>query len=176
MIGIIIPGQLLITGGPLTANMVVCDVNNPTQVNNISLFQSEALPDGYAASLYYSVTPFTTIEFLGCVCNQRPSDIFYTGWSLNPLVNNNPQVKLCVRLEKLTDVQMAYEQKIKFDINQEFAKRVAKNLYNYLDSFNQNQDTNKQLLVVPLNSLETWYDKFLQKYKIDPNFLMKTDI
>ncbi len=32
---------------------------------------------------------------------------------------------------------MAYEDKIKLDINQEFAKRVAKNLYNYLDSFNQ---------------------------------------
>ena len=34
-------------------------------------------------------------------------------------------------------MRMAYEKKIKLDINQEFAKRVAKNLYNYLDSFNQ---------------------------------------
>ena len=69
----------------------------------------------------------------------------------------------------------AYKEKIQFDINQEFAKRLAKNLYNYLDSFNQNQDQNKQLLIVPLNSLENWYNKFLNKYKIDPNFLMKSD-
>ena len=40
-------------------------------------------------------------------------------------------------MENMIDVKMAYEQKIKLDINQEFAKRVAKNLYNYLDSFNQ---------------------------------------
>ena len=44
-----------------------------------------------------------------------------------------------------------------------------------MDSFNQNQDQNKQLLVVPINSLENWYIKFLNKYKIDPNFLMQSD-
>ncbi len=78
---------------------------------------------------------------------------------------------------------MSYKDKIKLDINQEFAKRVAKNLYNYLDSFNQvsnlftqNQDANSKLLIVPLNSLENWYQRFIQKYSIDPNFIMKTDL
>ena len=150
MIGIVIPGLPIITGGPITSNTVVSDVNNPGTINNITLFQTDMLPNDY--------------------------DVFYTGWSLNPNVNYHQQIKICVKLEKLVDVRMAYEQKIKYDINQEFAKRVAKNLYNYLDSFNQNQDPNKQILVVPLNSLESWYDKFLNKYKIDPNFLMKTDI
>lgn len=37
----------------------------------------------------------------------------------------------------MDEIKMAYEDKIKLDINQEFAKRVARNLYNYLDSFNQ---------------------------------------
>lgn len=32
---------------------------------------------------------------------------------------------------------MGYLDKIKCDMNQDFAKRVAKNLYNYLDSFNE---------------------------------------
>jgi uncharacterized FAD-dependent dehydrogenase len=41
------------------------------------------------------------------------------------------------KLDKIEDVQNSYKDKIKLDINQEFAKRVAKNLYNYLDSFNQ---------------------------------------
>ena len=78
-------------------------------------------------------------------------------------------------MEKLQNIEMAFKQKIQYDINQEFAKRLAKNLYNYLDSFNQNQDQNRQLLVVPINTLEKWYTKFLDKYKIDPNFLMKSD-
>ena len=41
------------------------------------------------------------------------------------------------KLDKIEDIQMSYKDKIRLDINQEFAKRVAKNLYNYLDSFNQ---------------------------------------
>jgi len=40
-------------------------------------------------------------------------------------------------MENMIEVKNSYEHKIKLDINQEFAKRVAKNLYNYLDSFNQ---------------------------------------
>ncbi len=41
------------------------------------------------------------------------------------------------KLDKLEDIKMNYLEKIKCDMNQEFAKRVAKNLYNYLDSFNE---------------------------------------
>ena len=176
MIGIVIPGMPIITGGPLSQTNVVADVNNPATINNITLFQTESLPNGYGAGLYFSVPPFDSLEFIGCVANQRPSDIFYTSWSLNPRVNCCQQIKICVKLESLTNLEMAFGEKIKVDLNQEFAKRVAKNLFNYLDSFNQNQDPSRQLLVVPLNSLNSWYDKFLQKYKLDPNFLMKTDI
>jgi hypothetical protein len=137
MIGIVIPGSPIITGGPITANMVVVDIVQPKNINNMTLFLTEQIPDDCTASLYYSLPPFETLEFVGCVANQRPSDIFYTGWSLNPLVNMYEQIKICVKLDKIEDVQMSYKDKIKLDINQEFAKRVAKNLYNYLDSFNQ---------------------------------------
>lgn len=51
------------------------------------------------------------------------------------------------KLDKLDEIKMAYEEKIKLDINQEFAKRVAKNLYNFLDSFNQ--------VMINYNSLES---------------------
>jgi hypothetical protein len=176
MIGVVIPGVPLITGGPLTNNNVVIDVNNPKTVNNITLFQTEALPDDCGAALYYSVPPYESLQFIGCVCNIRPSDVFYTGWSLNPNVNVFQQIKICVKLDKLSNLKMAFEEKIKVDINQEFAMRVAKNLYNFLDSFNQNQDPNKNILVVPINTLEKWYDKFNQNYKMDPNFIMKTEI
>lgn len=176
MIGIVIPGVPIISGGPITNNSVVVDVNNPKTVNNISLFQTEALPNDCGAALYFSVPPYEAIQFIGCVCNVRPSDVFYTGWALNPNVNTFQQIKICVKLEKLANIEESFKEKIKFDINQEFAKRVAKNLFNYLDSFNQNQDSSKQLLVVPINSLDAWYDKFLAKYNMDPNFLMKTDI
>ena len=96
MIGVVIPGSPLITGGPITSNMVVIDVNNPKLINNITLFLTEPIPDEAAAAMYFSVPPFETLQFIGCVGNIRPSDIFYTGWSLNPNVNQYDQIKLCV--------------------------------------------------------------------------------
>ena len=175
MIGIVIPGYPIITGGPIATSNVVADVNNPKCVNNISMFITDRIPDDCGAALYYSVPPYQTQQFIGCVCNQRPSDVFYTGWALDPNVNIYPAIKIGVQMEKLKNIEMAFKEKIQIDINQEFAKRLAKNLYNYIDSFNQNQDQNRKLLAVPINSLEKWYTKFLAKYQVDPNFLMKSD-
>ena len=31
------------------------------------------------------------------------------------------------------------------------------------------------LLVVPLNTLDKWFDKFMRKYDLDPNFVFKTE-
>ena len=176
MIGIIIPGLPIITGGPINTTNVVSDVNNPKNINNISMFLAQPIPDDCGAALYYSVPPYQTQQFIGCICNQRPSDVFYTGWSLDPNVNIHQTIKIGVQMEKLKNIEMAFKEKIQVDIgHQEFAKRLAKNLYNYLDSFNQNQDHNNQLLAVPVNFLEKWYNKFLNKYQVDPNFLMKSD-
>ena len=53
MIGIVIPGLPIITGGPITSNTVVSDVNNPGTINNITLFQTDMLPNDYGAALYF---------------------------------------------------------------------------------------------------------------------------
>ena len=64
MIGIAIPGSPLITGGPLTTSNVIVDVNNPKNVNNISMFLIDKLPNDCGAALYYSVPPFQTQQFI----------------------------------------------------------------------------------------------------------------
>ena len=175
MIGIIIPGLNAINGGPITKNMIVLDVIDPKNINNIGLFLQEAIPEGYGAAMYFSTPPYENLQFIGCVANQRTSDIFYTGWSLNSEVNCHSSIKLCVKLEELNNIKDAFESKIKNDNNQEFAKRLAKNLFNFLDSYNKNKDPNSGLLIVPLTSLQEWYDKFIKRYTIDPNFLLKSE-
>jgi len=35
--------------------------------------------------------------------------------------------------------------------------------------------TSDGLLVVPLNTIDKWFDKFMKKYSQDPNFVFKTD-
>jgi hypothetical protein len=84
------------TGGPITTNMVVFDITNPKNINNVSVFLNEPLPNDFGAGLYFSCPPYETLQFIGCVGNMRPSDIFYTGWALNPAVNNFDQIKLVV--------------------------------------------------------------------------------
>ena len=44
------------------------------------------------------------MTFIGVIANMRPSDIFHTGWSLNPNVNTLNEIKLVVSLEPLENI------------------------------------------------------------------------
>ena len=72
MIGIVIPGTTLLTGGPITSNIVVLDINEPKTVINIGIFLQEPIPNDFGAGLYFSCPPFETMQFIGCVANSRP--------------------------------------------------------------------------------------------------------
>ena len=113
MIGIIIPGLPIITGGPINTTNVVSDVNNPKNVNNISMFLAQPIPDDCGAALYYSVPPYQTQQFIGCISNQRPSDVFYTGWSLDSNVNIYQTIKIGVQMEKLKILKWLLKKKYK---------------------------------------------------------------
>ena len=79
------------------------------------------------------------MTFVGAIGNMRPSDIFHTGWSLNPNVNIHPEIKLIVTLEPLENIQTQIQVQQETDFNKEYAKKVAQNLFNYLQSFEQNE-------------------------------------
>jgi ribulose-phosphate 3-epimerase len=53
---------------------------------------------------------------------------------------------------------------------QEFAKRVALDLFRFMESFNKG--TAGDMLVLPTNCLELWYQKFEAKFRRNPEFLM----
>ncbi len=53
-------------------------------------------PDSCVA-LYYSTPPsYNSLIFIGAIADARPSDIFHTGFSLNPNVNIYPEIKLVI--------------------------------------------------------------------------------
>lgn len=91
----------------------------------------------FIASLYFSIPPYEILEFIGAIGNERPSDIFHTGWALNPLVNVQFELKLVIQLDALSNIGQCIKIKQENDLNQEFAKKVAYNLFNYLKSFNR---------------------------------------
>ena len=52
------------------------------------------------AGLYYSLPPhYNSIEFIGAIANERPSDIFHPGFALNPSVNVLPEIKLVIEIK-----------------------------------------------------------------------------
>jgi hypothetical protein len=53
-------------------------------------------------------------------------------------------------------------------LTQEFTKKVVYNLFNYLKSF----DSSK--VMISANVLDSWFNKFIERYQKDPNFVYKT--
>lgn len=107
----------------------------------------------------------------------RPSDIFHTGWALNPQINTLPEIKLVIAVEPLEKLETCVKISQDTDLSKEFAKKVAQNLFNFMYSFNQisdQQTAQNNVLVVPSNTLDKWYDKFMRKYELDPNFIYKS--
>jgi protein Hikeshi len=59
----------------------------------------------------------------------------------------------------------------KLGAREEFAKKVALNLFRFMESFNVGQAGDK--LIVPTNCLELWFTKFQDRFRRDPDFLTR---
>ena len=67
----------------------------------------------------------------------------------------------------------------KFDIQKEYATKVAQNLYNYMLSFEERTYIDQfgrqsEVTAVPTDIFERWHQKFLKKYEMDNNFILNT--
>ncbi len=116
------------------------------------------------------------MQYMGAVSNNRPSDIFSTGFALNPAVKAHKTIKLCLEVkhfEELKDLVVAS------DGRKEYSKLVAQNLYNFISSYQcddkmmMNHSPNNYL-VIPNDFLEKWMKKFEDKFRLDPDFILKT--
>jgi len=158
---------------------LVVTVSDPKNITILAFFLNTALPDGLGGALYYSIPPYETLQFIGAVGNARPSDIFHTGFALNPYVNELNELKLVIKVEPLENLKDLVLLNNNNEIQKEFAKKVALNLYNFMVSFNKIEMLPNGLageyLVIPSNFIDKWIAKFEEKYKHDPNFIVKTE-
>lgn len=64
------------------------------------------------------------------------------------------------------------------DGKKEYTKLVARNLYNYMVSYNKSgllvNGAEGEFIVIPSNFLDRWLEKFEAKYAKDPNFILRT--
>ena len=52
-----------------------------------------------------------------------------------------------------------------------FAKRVAEDLYVYMQSFQTDESAASDRMVVPVNILQKWFEKFTNRFRRDPGYL-----
>ena len=53
-----------------------------------------------------------------------------------------------------------------------FAHKIALDLFTFMTSFAQN--TQPGFMLVPTNIFDQWLARFERKYRVDPNFMMKS--
>jgi hypothetical protein len=60
------------------------------------------------------------------------------------------------------------------DDRRAFAHKIALDLYKFVGSFARTTEMG-EVMVIPTNVLDQWMHRFEDKYRRDPNFMMKTE-
>eukprot|EP00553_Chaetoceros_curvisetus_P006607 CAMPEP_0204618314 /NCGR_PEP_ID=MMETSP0717-20131115/4999_1 /ASSEMBLY_ACC=CAM_ASM_000666 /TAXON_ID=230516 /ORGANISM="Chaetoceros curvisetus" /LENGTH=262 /DNA_ID=CAMNT_0051632019 /DNA_START=50 /DNA_END=838 /DNA_ORIENTATION=+ len=135
-------------------------------------------------------------ELLGALTPNKTSAVFTTGWSTHEALlsmiskvqqnnnnmgndNNGINITLGVSMEPLTNIaNLSHMSDRGVDERKHVAKRIATDLFNYLQSFDDRGTTGvgvrPGMMVVPNNVFDRWLKRFEGKIARDPNFFMKS--
>lgn len=101
------------------------------------------------------------------------------GWPFLEGISSIPSVKIIVLIEPANILLQKLETKPPIDYNKEIARKIALNLFRFIESYNSNNNNNNPSNQIPLNLpqyiLDRWISRFDEKYKLDPYFYMKTN-
>ncbi|KAK9842081.1 hypothetical protein WJX81_007612 [Elliptochloris bilobata] len=141
-------------------------------LKEVAVFLTQPLPDAASALGVYVSVGGVEWHFRGYVANSHPSEVMPLQWpepeQCRRLAPGPGVFQLGVSVEPLAEV--AVKEGSKLVGRQEYAKRVALDLYRFMESFNVGVAGDR--LVLPTNVLEQWFVKFDQKFKRDPDFLL----
>lgn len=183
--------------------LTINDVH-PSSVSDVAFFLlTRDLPPSHGAILFAQISGSNAgFELVGAVTNDKPSGIFRTSWNTSdsnnpspppPPSSNSPSffsgnftdvftsisspstitfgvsIETVQNIDNLQITKKGVEERV-VDV----AKKIALNLFNYLQSFDDSNQSNG-MMMVPTNVFERWLTRFQNKYRMDPNFFMKTD-
>jgi len=170
------------------------DINEISSVSNIVFFllPNITLPPNSGAMLYWSATashqttPSSSFELLGALTPTQPSTILTTGWSthepLQKLISeisqtSSPVINITfgISIESLDSVNNVHPKNLEKNANEHktVAHKIALDLFNYLQSFDDTQRSGNGWMNVPTNVFDRWFKRFEMKLGRDPNFFMK---
>lgn len=89
-----VPGRAPITHFELANDCLVATIPNPAAVGSIYFSLLQPIGPQFAAGLFFSVHPYTNVEYLSVIADECPSQIVSTGFGQNPNVAALPEIKL----------------------------------------------------------------------------------
>lgn len=128
-------------------------------------------------------------ELLGALTPTKTSAVFRTGWSSHdqllhiieqqrqqPSQSAGIKITLGVSIESLDNISNLQILERGVEDRKNVAKKIATDLFNYLQSFDGVGSATNGLMTVPSNVFERWFKRFEGKLSRDPNFFMKNSV
>ncbi|CAH1731791.1 hypothetical protein AGLY_014356 [Aphis glycines] len=190
MFGLLVSGRLVRTDFErLEETKFMITINSAESVNYICVFLTGLVPfpEGTAGSVYFSwpdENARPNWQLLGVLSNNKPSAIFklsnlkqhfditnqpINAFSQFPSISINAQIGISI--EPLLNAEMqttSIEPTQNVSTFVEFTQKMVQNLYNYVSSYAV--DGPQQTSMVPLLSVQKWYENFERKLNLNPNF------
>ena len=105
-----------------------------------------------------------------------------TFWSVTVAVVTIANILACLWLLVWTSKKQpgevadgAEKERMALGSKETFAKRVATDLFRYMESFQAATAISAEHMVVPMNVLDRWFIKFQDKFRRDPDFLTRRE-
>jgi hypothetical protein len=153
---------------------------------NITIPANNGVMIYWSAQSSLETAPSSSFELLGALTPSLTSTILRTGWSTNEPLRNliastssqpNPYISITFgvsieSLDNVSNLQSVLDKGINERKN--IAHKIALDLFNYLQSFDDTQHNGSGWMNVPTNVFERWIKRFEMKMGRDPNFFMKS--
>lgn len=174
------PGDL---PNPLTLvnELVGFLVGGPNNNNNTAAL---VFPPNHGVLLYWQLASQqeqSGYELLGSLTQEQPSHIFRTGWSEHDQFLSLPPgqpvtITIGLSVEPIESVQNVVTSTSRNSSSRRplVAQTIARDLYNFMQSFDTGAASSNGQMVVPQNIFERWWRRFENKSKRDPNFFLKS--
>ena len=200
MFGLVVPGSPVMTqfvasdttGNRFTMQLPPITVATATaSIPDVVFFflPDAPIPPSHGAMLYWQATTTTAtnhntvstgFELLGSISPSSPSAVLRTGWSTNESFlqfgstgGESVTITFGVSVEPLDhidNISSTTTQSNGVDDRLLVATSVAKDLFQYMQSFDDGQRNSKDYMTVPVTIFTQWMERFERRFRLDPHF------
>lgn len=140
-----------------------------TQPHNIELFTialtQPLQSNDIGIGIYLSLTPFNEFTYVGMLNNNQPSTACWNSLR-DKLLPTTDSMRIGLCIEPMNNLSTLIPEDVKQSHSIiDDAKMIAYNLIEYIQSYHSDPAFDK--------AVQKWYDKFIQKHKLNPFFWRK---